>query len=80
MSATTTIHRSTQLFTLDCPRRSGDVGIGPDATTDNGHETVHPSDAVSIPDVALGQPIHTHVITSADPHAIRSPGVHPLAI
>ena len=58
-------------------RRSGDVGNGLDATTDDGPEGVNQSDTVSILAVA---PIPTHVIASADPHSIRSPGVHTFAI
>ena len=41
---------------------------------------VNQSDTVSIPAVAHGQSIHTRGIASADPYAMRSSGVHPLAI
>ena len=62
------------------PRRGGNVGNGYDEATYDGPEGVNQSDTVSIPAVAPGQPIPTRVIASADPHAIRSPSVHPLAI
>ena len=86
MSASTTIHWSTQLFEFDCVSCTflDTIGAGverktyPDAATDDGHEEVNQSDTVSIPAVALDQPIPTRVIASADSHAIH--GVHPLAI
>ena len=62
------------------PRRVGYVCNGSDKATYDGPEGVNQSDTVSIPAVAPGQSIPTRVIPSADPHAIRSPGVHPLAI
>ena len=49
-------------------------------TTYDGPEVVNQSDTVSIPAAAPGQSIPTRVIASADPHAMRSPGVHSLAI
>ena len=73
----TTIHQSTQLFTLNCvsftidadvegerklPRRSGDVGNGPCTAT--GHEEVNQSDTVSIPADVPGQHIPMRVIAS----------------
>ena len=95
MSATITIHRLTgrlrelQMFRHDwrgcrggrkLPRKVGDVSNGSDKATYDGHEGVNQSDTVSIPAVAHGQSIPTRVIASADPHTIRSPGGHPLAI
>ena len=62
------------------PRKVGDVSNGSDKATYHGHEGVNQSDTVSIPAVAHSQSIPTRVIASADPHAIRNPGVHPLAI
>ena len=62
------------------PQRVGYVSNGSDKATYDGPEGVNQSDTVSIPAVAPGQSIPTRVIASADPHAIRSPGVHPLAI
>ena len=61
-------------------RKVGDVGNGPDKATYDGHEGVNQSDTVSIHAVAHGQSIPTRFLASADPHAIHSPGVHPLAI
>ena len=62
------------------PRRCGNVENGSDEVTYDGHEGVNQSDTVTIPAIAPSQPIHTRVIASADPHAIRSTGVHTLAI
>ena len=61
------------------PRRGVDVSNGSDEATYDGPEGVNQSDIVSIPAVAPGHSIHMRVIASADPRAIRSPGVHPLA-
>ena len=63
-------------------RKVGDVSNGSDKATYDGPEGVNQSDTVSIPVVAHGQSIPTRVIASAEPppHAIRSPGAHPLAI
>ena len=88
VSASITIHRLTQLFTLDCVSStflntiSADVvNNGSDEATYDGPEGVNRSDTVSIHAVAPGQSITTRFIVSADhPHAIRSAGVHPLAI
>ena len=60
------------------PRRGGN--IDKDEATYYGPDGVNQSDTVNIPAVAPGHPIPTPVIASADPHAICSPGVHPLAI
>ena len=62
------------------PRRGGDVSKGSGEATYIGAEGVNQSDTVIIPAVTTGQLISTRVIASADPHAIRSHGVHPLAI
>ena len=61
-------------------RSVGYVSNGSDKATYDGPEGVNQSDTVSISAVAPGQSIPMRAIASADPHTIRSTGVHPLAI
>ena len=58
----------------------GDVSNGSEQATYDGPEGVNQSDTVSTPAVAPGRSIPTHAIARTDPHAIRNPCVHPLAI